>query len=95
MHVCFAGDALFVASSDIMLCVCVCVCVCVQLYQSLEREQQKHVSHQDTLQQCQTWLSAVQQEVQLHALPPHGLQEALKQVRVTSPPLQYSGNIEV
>ncbi|XP_076155328.1 nesprin-1 isoform X4 [Alosa pseudoharengus] len=52
-----------------------------RLYQSLEREQQKYVSHQDTLQQCQSWLAAVQQEVQLHALPPHGLQEALKQVK--------------
>lgn len=51
-----------------------------QVYQSLDRELQKHVSHQDTLQQCQTWLSTVQEELQLHDQGPSGLQEALKQV---------------
>lgn len=51
-----------------------------QVYQSLDRELQKHVSHQDTLQQCETWLSTVQEEIQLHSHPPFGLQEALKQV---------------
>ena len=48
------------------------------MYQSLDRELQKHVSHQDTLQQCQTWLSTVYEE--LNDQPPSGLQEALKQV---------------
>lgn len=51
-----------------------------QVYQSLDRELQKHVSHQDTLQQCETWLSTVQEEIQLHSQTPFGLQEALKQV---------------
>lgn len=50
-----------------------------QVYQSLDRELQKHVSHQDTLQQCETWLSTVQEEIQF-SQPPFGLQEALKQV---------------
>ncbi|KAK6304736.1 hypothetical protein J4Q44_G00253220 [Coregonus suidteri] len=52
-----------------------------RVYQSLDRELQKHVSHQDTLQQCQTWLSTVHEELQLHCPPPFGLQEALKQVK--------------
>lgn len=50
-----------------------------QVYQSLDRELQKHVSHQDTLQQCETWLTTVQEEIQLHSQTPFGLQEALKQ----------------
>lgn len=52
-----------------------------QVYQSLDRELQKHVSHQDTLQQCQTWLSTVREELQLNDQGPSGLQEALKQVK--------------
>ncbi|KAJ8270593.1 hypothetical protein GJAV_G00116870 [Gymnothorax javanicus] len=52
-----------------------------RVYQSLDRELQKHVSHQDTLQQCQTWLSSVQDELLLHAQPPYSQQEALKQVK--------------
>ncbi|KTF86540.1 hypothetical protein cypCar_00031779 [Cyprinus carpio] len=52
-----------------------------RVYQSLDRELQKHVSHQDTLQQCQTWLSTVKEEIQLQAQTPYGLQEALKQVK--------------
>ncbi|XP_073726049.1 nesprin-1 isoform X5 [Misgurnus anguillicaudatus] len=52
-----------------------------RMYQSLDRELQKHVSHQDTLQQCQAWLSTVQDEIQLHAQTPYGLQEALKQMK--------------
>lgn len=51
-----------------------------QVYQSLDRELQKHVSHQDTLQQCETWLTTVKEEIQLHSQTPFGLQEALKQV---------------
>lgn len=54
-----------------------------QVYQSLDRELQKHVSHQDTLQQCQTWLSTVKEEIQLQTQTPYGLQEALKQVDAT------------
>lgn len=53
------------------------------MYQSLDRELQKHVSHQDTLQQCQTWLSTVKEEIQLQTQTPYGLQEALKQVDAT------------
>uniref|UniRef100_A0A1A8H4I9 Spectrin repeat containing, nuclear envelope 1b n=1 Tax=Nothobranchius korthausae TaxID=1143690 RepID=A0A1A8H4I9_9TELE len=52
-----------------------------RVYQSLDRELQKHVSHQDTLQQCQTWLTTVQEELQLNDQGPSGLQEALKQVK--------------
>ncbi|KAG1946578.1 nesprin-1 [Pimephales promelas] len=52
-----------------------------RVYQSLDRELQKHVSHQDTLQQCQTWLSSVKDEIQLQTQTPYGLQEALKQVK--------------
>ncbi|KAJ0062831.1 hypothetical protein NL108_008118 [Boleophthalmus pectinirostris] len=52
-----------------------------RVYQSLDRELQKHVSHQDTLEQCQTWLSTVQKELQVNDQGPSGLQEALKQVK--------------
>jgi len=52
-----------------------------QVYQSLDRELQKHVNHQDTLQQSQTWLSTVQEELHLNDQGPSGLQEALKQVQ--------------
>ena len=55
----------------------------LQVYQSLDRELQKHVSHQDTLQQCQTWLSTVQKELHVNDQGPSGLQEALKQVKET------------
>ncbi|KAJ4921305.1 hypothetical protein JOQ06_000785, partial [Pogonophryne albipinna] len=51
-----------------------------RVYQSLDRELQKHVSHQDTLQQSQAWLRAVQEE-ELQLPPPAGLQGALKQVK--------------
>ncbi|XP_067272909.1 nesprin-1 isoform X4 [Pseudorasbora parva] len=52
-----------------------------RMYQSLDRELQKHVSLRDTLQQCQTWLSNVQEEVQLPAHAPVCLQEALTQMK--------------
>ncbi|TSO25166.1 Nesprin-1 [Bagarius yarrelli] len=52
-----------------------------RVYQSLDRELQKHVSHQDTLQQCETWLTTVQEEIHLHSQTPFGLQEALKQMK--------------
>lgn len=31
----------------------------LQVYQCLDNELQRHVSLQDTLQQCQTWLSSI------------------------------------
>ncbi|XP_061651777.1 nesprin-1 isoform X12 [Phyllopteryx taeniolatus] len=52
-----------------------------RVHQSLDRELQKHVNHQDTLQQCQTWMAAVQEELRLNHQEPSGLQEALKQVK--------------
>ncbi|GCB70645.1 hypothetical protein scyTo_0005735, partial [Scyliorhinus torazame] len=52
-----------------------------RLYQSLERELQRHVSHQDTLQQCQAWIHSVQQELEPHAHPPISPQKSLKQVK--------------
>ena len=51
-----------------------------QVYQSLEHELQKHVSRQDTLQQCQAWLSAVQPDLKPSAHPPLSRAEAVKQV---------------
>ncbi|XP_060687754.1 nesprin-1-like isoform X2 [Hemiscyllium ocellatum] len=52
-----------------------------RLYQSLERELQKHVSHQDTLQQCQAWLHSVQQELKPRDHPPTSPRKSLKQVK--------------
>ncbi|XP_009975913.1 PREDICTED: nesprin-1-like, partial [Tauraco erythrolophus] len=52
-----------------------------RVYQSLEHELQKHVSHQDTLQQCQTWLSTVQSELKPTTWPPFSLADAVKQVK--------------
>ena len=51
-----------------------------QVYQSLEHELQKHVSRQDTLQQCQAWLSAVQPDLEPSPQPPLSRAEAVKQV---------------
>uniref|UniRef100_A0A8B9L7P1 Spectrin repeat containing, nuclear envelope 1a n=1 Tax=Astyanax mexicanus TaxID=7994 RepID=A0A8B9L7P1_ASTMX len=49
-----------------------------RVYQSLDRELQRHVSLRDTLQQCQTWLSNIQEELQ----PPcWGLSVQVKQER--------------
>ncbi|XP_043075052.1 nesprin-1 isoform X1 [Puntigrus tetrazona] len=52
-----------------------------RVYQSLDRELQKHVSVRDTLQQCQMWLSNVQEEIQLPAHAPHCLKEAQAQIK--------------
>lgn len=54
--------------------------VCLQVYQSLDHELQRHVSLQDTLQQCQTWLNSVSEEPEPPAHPPLSLEEALQQV---------------
>lgn len=51
-----------------------------QVYQSLEHELQKYVSRQDTLQQCQVWLSAVQPDLKPNLHPPLSRAEAVKQV---------------
>lgn len=56
------------------------VIVLSQVYQSLEHELQKHVSRQDTLQQCQAWLSAVQPDLKPSQHPPLSRAEAVKQV---------------
>ncbi|KAM7172376.1 nesprin-1 isoform 3-T4 [Macrochelys suwanniensis] len=52
-----------------------------RVYQSLEHELQKHVNHQDTLQQCQAWLSTVQPELKPSMWPPFSLADAIKQVK--------------
>ncbi|XP_009867463.1 PREDICTED: nesprin-1, partial [Apaloderma vittatum] len=52
-----------------------------RVYQSLEHELQKHVNHQDTLQQCRTWLSTVQAELKPTTWPPFSLADAIKQVK--------------
>lgn len=54
--------------------------VLFQVYQTLEHELQRHVSRQDTLQQCQAWLSAVQPDLKPSPHPPLSRAEAVKQV---------------
>lgn len=54
--------------------------VLLQVYQSLEHELQRHVSRQDTLQQCQAWLSAIQPDLKPSPHPPLSRAEAVKQV---------------
>jgi len=51
-----------------------------QVYQSLDHELQRHVSLQDTLQQCQTWLNSVSEEPEPQTHPSISLEEALQQV---------------
>lgn len=51
-----------------------------QVYQSLDHELQRHVSLQDTLKQCQTWLTSVSEEPEPPAHHPLSLEEALQQV---------------
>lgn len=52
-----------------------------RVYRSLEYELQKHVSSQDTLQQCQAWISAVQPDLKPSPQPPLSRAEAVKQVK--------------
>ncbi|XP_027140369.1 nesprin-1 isoform X4 [Larimichthys crocea] len=52
-----------------------------RVYQSLDHELQRHVSLQDTLQQCQTWLTSVSEEPEPPSPPPLSLDEALQQVK--------------
>ncbi|XP_045150652.1 nesprin-1 [Echinops telfairi] len=52
-----------------------------RVYQSLEHELKRHVSRQDTLQQCQAWLSAVQPDLKPSTQPPLSRAEAAKQVK--------------
>lgn len=56
----------------------------LQVYQSLDRELQRHVSLRDALQQCQTWLSNIQEELQPPVQTPCCLEEALLQVTILS-----------
>ncbi|XP_063773938.1 nesprin-1 isoform X14 [Pseudophryne corroboree] len=58
------------------------ICSTVQrVYLSLENELQKHVSHQDTLLQCQAWFSSVQKELEPRTKAPLGLAEATKRAK--------------
>ncbi|XP_037393333.1 nesprin-1 isoform X3 [Pygocentrus nattereri] len=52
-----------------------------RVYQSLDRELQRHVSLRDALQQCQTWLSNMHEELQPPVHTPRCLEEALIQVK--------------
>ncbi|KAM4529485.1 nesprin-1 isoform 3-T3 [Fundulus diaphanus] len=52
-----------------------------RVYQSLDHELQRHVSVQDTLQQCQTWLNSVSEKLDPHPQPSRCLEEALQQVK--------------
>ncbi|XP_029965559.1 nesprin-1 isoform X1 [Salarias fasciatus] len=52
-----------------------------RVYQSLDHELQRHVSLQDTLQQCQTWLSSVSEEPEPPTHPSLSLEESLQQVK--------------
>lgn len=51
-----------------------------QVYQSLDHELQRHISLQDALQQCQSWLTSVSDELQPPTQCPPSLEEALQQV---------------
>ncbi|PIO02913.1 hypothetical protein AB205_0113040, partial [Aquarana catesbeiana] len=58
------------------------ICSTVQrVYLSLENELQKHVSHQDTVLQCQAWLASVQKDIEPGTKAPLGLAEATKQAK--------------
>ncbi|KAM6459267.1 nesprin-1-like [Liasis olivaceus] len=52
-----------------------------RVYQSLEYELQKHVNHQDTLQQCQAWLTTVCPELEANPHRPSSSADAVKQVK--------------
>ncbi|CAJ1078482.1 nesprin-1 [Xyrichtys novacula] len=52
-----------------------------RVYQSLDHELQRHVSLQDTLQQCQTWLTSVSEEPEPPSHTPLSWEEALQQVK--------------
>ncbi|TNN68510.1 Nesprin-1 [Liparis tanakae] len=56
-----------------------------RVYLSLDHELQRHVSLQDTLLQCQTWLTSVSEEPEPPAHPPLSLEEALQQVQYCLP----------
>ncbi|XP_062858462.1 nesprin-1 isoform X4 [Trichomycterus rosablanca] len=52
-----------------------------RVYQSLDRELQRHVSLRDALQQCQNWLFNIQDELQPVVHTPRCLEEALTQLK--------------
>ncbi|XP_028253699.1 nesprin-1 [Parambassis ranga] len=52
-----------------------------RVYQSLDHELQRHVSLQDTLQQCKVWLGTVSEEPEPPTNPSLSLEEALHQVK--------------
>uniref|UniRef100_A0A8C5RH19 Spectrin repeat containing nuclear envelope protein 1 n=1 Tax=Laticauda laticaudata TaxID=8630 RepID=A0A8C5RH19_LATLA len=52
-----------------------------KVYQSLEHELQKHVNHQDTLQQCQAWLSTVCPVLKANPHRPSSSADVVKQVK--------------
>ncbi|XP_061756512.1 nesprin-1-like isoform X2 [Nerophis ophidion] len=52
-----------------------------RVYQSLDHELQRHLSLQDTLQQCKTWLRSVSQQPEPPAQTPLNLEKALQQVK--------------
>ncbi|XP_076129249.1 nesprin-1 [Alosa pseudoharengus] len=56
------------------------------VYQCLDSELQKHMSEQDALLQCQSWVRAVQAELQTTAPTPASLQAALSQVHTAPTP---------
>lgn len=70
-------------------------CESVQVYQSLDRELQRHVSLRDTLQQCQTWLFNIQEELQPPAQTPRYLEEALIQVHTSQTQLSFISSIHI
>ncbi|XP_067337447.1 nesprin-1 isoform X16 [Channa argus] len=52
-----------------------------RVYQSLDHELQRHVSLQDTLEQCRNWLTSVSEDPEPPVHPPLSLEGALKQVK--------------
>lgn len=57
----------------------------LQVYQCLDNELQRHVSLQDTLQQCQTWLSSMAEAREPPVHPALSLEATLCKVSESSP----------
>lgn len=57
----------------------------LQVYQCLDNELQRHVSRQDTLQQCQTWLSSIAEAKEPPVHPALSLEETLCKVSQSLP----------
>ncbi|XP_068610253.1 nesprin-1 [Brachionichthys hirsutus] len=52
-----------------------------RVYQTLDHELQRHVNLQNTLQQCQTWITSISEEPEPPEHSPLSMEEAVKQVK--------------